>query len=207
MLATPKNIWFHIATSTTGPDFIAEQTSNGSAKLLKEKVLNTNIDTIHELSEVIELSLCTIQIDKGNNKASITPELASFKRIRNKDQLKLVTHYLNELIPKHINEDNHYICTESTSTATIVICHLGSAGTHLIEISDKIASKAQINNMLKLKVSHFCGSDVINQLATMYIAIFLYKTTNNPSINKQKQDTYELHLLARFFIDKHLRLT
>lgn len=207
MLATPKNIWFHIATSVTGPDFIANQTSNASAKLLKKKVLNTTADSIHELSEVVELSLCTIKTDKDNKKARISPDLACIKRIRNKGQLKQIPDYLNELIPKNIDEDIYYICTESISTLTIIICHLGSAGTHLIEICDKIASKEQINNMLESKLSHFCGSGVINELATMYIAIFLCKMANSPSINKQKKDIHELHLLARFFVDKQKRLT
>lgn len=201
MIATPKHIWFHITTSRIGPELIAKKTINGTAKQLKEIVFNINEKNDRVIKEAIELAGSKFIAGNENKKNSIKPIACSFRRITNKEQLKILPAFLNGVATTSELNEKSYTCTEVIATRTIVICHIAPNDTHLIEIDENVASQATTNFQLEQTAQYFQGNGHLSNLARGCLSLFIVKSHRKAPPTDHDNDLYEISLLAHHFFD------
>ncbi len=201
MIATPKNIWFHITTSKLGPDLIAKKTINGTAEQLKNIVFNTKEKNYIVIKEALEFTGSTLITDNENTQTTIKPAACSLRRITTKEDLKTLPEYLNALTNTDKLNEKSYTCTENITERAIVICHIAAYNTHLIEIDEKVANQTTTNLQLEQEMKNFQGNGNLGNLARTCLSLFILKTAGEGQAREHINHLNEISLLAHYFFE------
>ncbi|MDP2566390.1 hypothetical protein [Pseudoalteromonas marina] len=207
MIVSPENLWFHIESSTFGANWISENTSKLDLEAFKEKIHKTANLKDPILTQALEYSLCEIKLDALSREPFINPSYNSIRHIKSNKQLHYIPEFLNAIMERAGENQTHYICTETISDNTLIICHLGIQGTHIIEVDKKVATKEKINTMLAENLEHFYGTDLCNELARTCLVLFICKTTYKYNVSLLKMALQELNMQANYFIQVEQKST